>query len=67
MFSLSELDRSAGMFVSKGPINQNENKTSQQRKTDSKEIKTKKICTKGVSESIIQKIPWEIERKKETP
>ena len=34
---------------------------------ESKEIQTKKICTKGASKNIMQKIPWETERKQKNP
>jgi hypothetical protein len=52
------------MCVSKRKTDkENENKTTSKEKLESKEIQTKNICTEGVSENIMQKIPWETERK----
>jgi hypothetical protein len=38
-------------------------KHTSKEKLERKEIQTKKICTEGASENIMQKIPWETERK----
>jgi hypothetical protein len=40
--------------------------TSEER-FESKEIQTKKLCTKRASENLMQQIPWETERKLENP
>jgi hypothetical protein len=38
-------------------------KHTKEEKFESKEIQTKKKCTEGASENLMQQIPWETERK----
>jgi hypothetical protein len=40
-----------------------ETRHTSEEKLESKEIQTKKICTKGAFENPMQQIPWETERK----
>jgi hypothetical protein len=63
MFSSSELAHDADMCVSKRKIDKENQNQPAKKNWKAKKSKQKQICTEGVSENIMQRIPWETEIK----